>query len=81
MLVYGLNGANPMVGSETLAQNIDHFNTFTEYSMRQLLEHNNFNDITVIPLRLYVFYKNPLNYVGMAADALFTLSFRLAFAF
>ena len=34
MIVYGLNGANPLVGSENLAHNIDHFNTFTDYSLQ-----------------------------------------------
>jgi SAM-dependent methyltransferase len=35
LIVHGLNGANPITGSEALAQNVDHFNTFTEYSLRR----------------------------------------------
>ena len=65
MIVYGLNGANPLVGSENLAHNIDHFNTFTDYSLRQVLQLAGFSDIRVMPLKLYVFWKNPLNYVGL----------------
>jgi hypothetical protein len=79
LIVYGLNGANPITGSEALAQNFDHFNTFTEYSLRQLLEHCGFERIRVLPLKLYVFYKNPLNYVGLAATTLFELLFRALF--
>ena len=45
LLVYGLNGANPLVGAENLAQNIDHFNTFTEHSLLQLLSLAGFKDI------------------------------------
>ena len=53
MLVYGLNSANPMVGSETLAQNSDHFNTFTEYSLKQILEVSGYSRIKTLPLKLY----------------------------
>ncbi len=79
LLVYGLNGANPLVGSENLAHNIDHFNTFTEYSLRQVLVHANFKDVRIFPLKLYVFWKNPLNYIGFFATALLELFFRLIF--
>jgi hypothetical protein len=33
----------------------------------------------VIPLKLYVFYKNPLNYLLIVLDAAYTLFFRLSF--
>lgn len=79
LIVHGLNGANPITGSEALAQNIDHFNTFTEYSLRQVLEHAGFADIAVFPLNLYVFYKNPANYVAWGAAALLSLLFRAGF--
>ena len=79
LAVYGLNGANPIVGAETLAQNIDHFHTFTEYSLTQALELAELTDIRVIPLKLYVFYKNPLNYVGLAVTGTLHLMFRILF--
>ena len=79
MIVYGLNGANPLVGSENLAHNIDHFNTFTDYSLRQVLQLAGFSDIRVMPLKLYVFWKNPLNYVGLAVTSLLELFFRVCF--
>jgi len=79
-LVYGLNGANPIVGAETLAQNIDHFHTFTGYSLTQALELADFHDIKVFPLRLWVFWKNPLNYIGLAATFLLELMCRALFA-
>ena len=34
---YGLNGANPIVGAENLAHNIDHFSTYGEHSLKQVL--------------------------------------------
>ena len=79
VLVYGLNGANPLVGSENIAHNIDHFNLFTEYSLNQILELAGFRDIRVLPLKIYVFWKNPLNYVGLAVTGLLELFFRVVF--
>ena len=79
LIVHVINGANPITGAESLAQNFDHFNTFTEYSLRQVLDHSGFRDVAVIPLNLYVFYRNPLNYVGVLLTSSLTLAFRLAF--
>lgn len=79
MVVYGLNGANPLVGSENLAHNIDHFNTFTDYSLKQVLQLAGFERIKVMPLKLYVFWKNPLNYVGLAVTTVLELFFRACF--
>ena len=79
LILHSLNGANPITGAEALAQNFDHYNTFTEYSLRQILEYSIFHDVKVIPLNLYVFYKNPLNYVAIVWDWINTCIFRLNF--
>jgi len=79
LVVYGLNGANPFTGPDSLAHNIDHFHTFTEYSLGQALEIAGFEDIHPFPLQLYVFWKNPLNYVGLAVTSLLHLCFRAVF--
>ncbi len=79
VVVYGLNGANPMVGAENLSHNIDHFNTFTEYSLTQTLELAGFTNIKTLPLKLYVFWKNPLNYVGLAVTTFYELYCRIMF--
>ena len=79
LLVHALNGANPITGAEALAQNFDHYNPFTEYTMRQVLEHCHFEKVKVFPLNLYVFYTNPLNYVLMLMSALYTAFFRISF--
>jgi len=81
LVIHSLNGANPITGSEAMAQNVNHFNTFTEYSLKQILEHAGFQDIHVFPLKLHIFYENPANYVGMAIDSALNLLFRLAFIF
>ena len=79
LIVHVLNGANPITGAEALAQNFDHYNTFTEYTLRQALEYSHFDGAQVIPLNLYVFYKNPLNYFLIVLDRLYTVFFRFSF--
>ncbi|MFQ5494312.1 MAG: class I SAM-dependent methyltransferase [Phycisphaerae bacterium] len=79
LIVHGLNGANPISGAEALAQNFDHFNTFTAYSLRQVLEHTGYEDVRVFPLHLYVFYGNPMNYVAWLAAGVLNVLFRAAF--
>ena len=81
LIVHSLNGANPITGSEALAQNYDHYSTFTEYSLRQILKFSNFREIKVFPLNLYVFYNNPLNYIGILGNAILNSIFRLCFIF
>jgi SAM-dependent methyltransferase len=81
LIVHSLNGANPITGSEALAQNFDHFNTLTEYSLKQVLEYAGFKEINIIPLLLYIFYKNPLNYVGLIMDSILNTIFKLSFIF
>jgi hypothetical protein len=79
LVTYTLNGANPLVGAENLAHNIDHFYTVTEYSFNQLLEISGFRKIKIYPLKLYVFWKNPLNYVGLVSTFIIELFFRAIF--
>ena len=79
LIVHVINGANPIVGAESLAQNFDHQFTFTEYSLKQALEYSNFKNIKVFPLNLYVFYKNPFNYVALSLNKVLTILFRIGF--
>jgi len=79
VIVYAMNGANPLVGSENLSHNIDHFYNVTEYSLQQILELAGFSDVRVFALKLYVFWKNPLNYVGLAVTSVLELAMRVVF--
>jgi SAM-dependent methyltransferase len=79
VIVYAMNGANPLVGSENLSHNIDHFYNVTEYSLQQILELAGFRDVRVFALKLYVFWKNPLNYVGLAVTSVLELLMRAVF--
>jgi 2-polyprenyl-3-methyl-5-hydroxy-6-metoxy-1,4-benzoquinol methylase len=79
IIAYAMNGANPLVGSENLAHNIDHFYTLTEYSFTQILEMTGFRKVEVLPLKIYVFWKNPANYVGLFATWLMEAMMRVIF--
>jgi SAM-dependent methyltransferase len=76
LVVHVLNGGNPITGAEALAQNFDHYNTFTEYTLRQVLEFSEFRNVRVFPLNLYVFYNNPFNYVAWGASTALSFLFR-----
>jgi SAM-dependent methyltransferase len=79
IIVYAMNGANPLVGSENLAHNIDHFYNLTEYSIGQLLQLGGFDHVRPFALKLYVFWKNPLNYVGLAVTSLLEAAMKVIF--
>lgn len=79
IVAYAVNGANPLVGSESLAQNIDHFYTVTEYSLGQLLALGGFQRSNAFPLKLYVFYRNPFNYLGLVVTAILELAMKMIF--
>jgi len=79
VIVYAMNGANPLVGSENSSHNIDHFYLVTEYSLGQLLQLGGFTNIKPFALKLYVFWKNPLNYVGLAVTGTLEFMMRIIF--
>lgn len=79
LVVYAMNGAHPVYGSENLAHNIDHFYTVTEFSLRQIMQLGGFSDIEIHPLKLYVFWRNPMNYVGLAITGLIDFAVKILF--
>lgn len=81
IVVHSLNGANPITGAEALAQNFDHYNTLTEYSLAQVLKSCGYKRTKIFPLNLYIFYENPANYIGMFLDRVIQLILRLGFIF
>jgi 2-polyprenyl-3-methyl-5-hydroxy-6-metoxy-1,4-benzoquinol methylase len=79
LIIHSINGANPLTGSESRAGNFDHYNSFTEYSLKQILEYSGFANVQILPLNLYVFYANPLNYLALAIQTILSFLFRLNF--
>jgi hypothetical protein len=70
LLVYAINGANPLVAPEHISHNIDHFYNVTEHSLTQLLTLGEFTAIKPFACQLYVFWTRPLNYLGWAVTTL-----------
>ncbi len=81
VVVHSINGANPLTGIESLTQNIDHFNSFTEYSLKQVLNYSGFRNTKIFPLKLYIFFENPINYVGLIIDTILSIILKFAFLF
>lgn len=79
LIVHSINGTTPLTGSESRNGNFDHYNSFTEYSLVQILKYSGFEDVHAFPLSLYVFWTNPLNYVALAIQGFWTLFFRFNF--
>jgi len=79
LIVHSINGTAPLTGSESRHGNFDHYNSFTEYSLVQVLEYSGFESARAFPLDLYVFWTNPLNYVALGVHWLRTLVLRLNF--
>jgi hypothetical protein len=51
----------------------------TDYSLGQILQLAGFREVRTFALKLYVFWKNPLNYVGLAVTATLEGIFRVIF--
>jgi dihydroflavonol-4-reductase len=79
LIAHAINGAHPVVGSESRWGNFDHYNAWTDYSLRQAMEYGGFEFVEVFDLNLYVFYANPLNYLAWVWDKMLRLFFQVAF--
>lgn len=79
MLVYAVNGANPVRAPEHVSHNVYHFYAVTEYSLNQLLRLGGFTDIRPFACNLYAFRNRPDNHVGLAITRLTEMALRLLF--
>lgn len=79
VLVYAINGANPLVAPEHISHNIDHLYNVTEYSLGQLLTLGGFSHIEPFACRLYVFWTRPANYPGWLITTCIESVLRLIF--
>jgi 2-polyprenyl-3-methyl-5-hydroxy-6-metoxy-1,4-benzoquinol methylase len=68
LIIKTYNLANPIMGLHSRYINFTHETGWTEESMRQVLDVAGFASIEVLPSRLYVYYYNPLNYIGLLIE-------------
>lgn len=79
LILKTINSANPITGPHGRYLDLTHETSWTEESMQQVLGFRGFSDIRVLPSNLYVFYSNPLNYVGLVASKMLEWIFLLIF--
>lgn len=60
------NSANPIVGNSSRYLDFTHETSFTEESMSQILKVSGFNNVSIHPQNIYIFYFNPVNYLAKA---------------
>jgi SAM-dependent methyltransferase len=73
------NAANPIVASSSRYIDFTHELLFTEESISQVLRISGFKSIRIYAQDLYVFSKNPLNYLAKFLNFLLNGIFRLLF--
>jgi len=79
LLVNAANCANPLISTEYLGNNIDHYTSFTENNMKQYFSLTEFKEIEVFPHDFYVLWNNPLNYVAKGVTSLIHLILKVLF--
>ncbi len=73
------NSSNPILGSSGRYIDFTHEISFTEESLSQVLKVCDFKDVRIYPQDIYVFYKNPLNYIAKYISKVINLIFKLIF--
>ena len=64
LIITAANCANPIISTEYLGNNIDHYTSFTENNMKQYFSMTPFEELEVFPHDFYVLWTNPLNYIA-----------------
>jgi len=73
------NSSNPILANAGRYIDFTHEIGFTEESLSQVLRISGFRDVRVYPQDIYIFYKNPLNYIAKFISKLLNLIFKLLF--
>ncbi len=64
LIINAANCANPIISTEYLGNNIDHYTNITENSLKQYFSFTKFGVIEIFPHDFYVLWTNPLNYIA-----------------
>ena len=79
LVVYGFNGANRWWAPRTSPITSTTSAPLPSTASTEVLELAGFEQIQILPLKLYVFWKNPLNYVGLVVTGFLELCLRIIF--
>lgn len=81
LIIKAPNAANPIMASSSRYADFTHELLFTEESLAQVLRISGFSQTEIYPQDLYVFYRNPVNYLAKACNFFFNAVFRTLFWF
>lgn len=79
LIMKTINAANPILGPHSRYNDFTHELSWTEESMGQTLGQAGFSPVDVYPSHLFVFYKNPANWIAWGIAACFELVFQAYF--
>lgn len=79
LIITAANCANPIISTEYLGNNIDHYTSFTENNMKQYFSMTPFEELAVFPHDFYVLWTNPLNYIAKFLTGCLHISFKMIF--
>jgi SAM-dependent methyltransferase len=79
LLLSAANCANPIIATEYLGNNIDHYISIAENGLYQYLDLAQFKNITIFAHDFYVLWNNPLNYIAKCVTGLIHLFLRVIF--
>ena len=81
ILVKTMNGGNSILGTTTLYTDLTHKIMFDEFSLREVAVIAGFDKekVKIKKANLYVFFKNPLNYIAWGLNGFISLMLRLYF--
>jgi 2-polyprenyl-3-methyl-5-hydroxy-6-metoxy-1,4-benzoquinol methylase len=81
LIIKAHNASNPIMASSSRYIDFTHELLFTEESLSQVLKITGFEQVSLFPQNLYVFYSNPLNYPALFFNFLLNGTLRLLFHF
>ncbi len=79
IIVCAANAANPLIATEYLGNNVDHYIQIAPHGMEQYLNLGGFNEFTLFSHDFYVIWHNPLNYVAKCITILLHAALRVVF--
>ena len=79
VIIKTLNASNPILANSGRYIDFTHEISFTEESLSQVLRVCGFKDVRIHPQDIYIFYKNPLNYLAKYISKFLNSIFRLLF--
>jgi len=78
LIIKTCNMANPITGSGSMYFDFTHETGFTEISLKEVLTATKFNNIILKGTDIYIFNRNPLNYVAKFVAAIYNQFFYLS---